>query len=198
MIACISEEVVALIEALRRQLCDRNFSTRHRVLPEDFTRERQLTFPIVMLFTLQKSVKSLQRHLHEFLDEVAGGGLFEPVSAGAFTHARAKLKHTAFLELNREIVLPAIYGAAPARPLKRWRGHRLLGLDSSVLRLPDHPEMFTQFTTVEVTNQHGQTGTRYPEGRMSVVYDLLNRVGLDARLEPSRTGEVELAIEQLA
>jgi hypothetical protein len=71
-------------------------------------------------------------------------------------------------------------------------------VDSSVIRLPEHPESFAQFTPVEVVNQHGQTGTRYPEGRMSVLYDVLNRVGLDARLEPSRTGEVELAIEQLA
>jgi hypothetical protein len=84
------------------------------------------------------------------------------------------------------------------RALQRWRGHRLLGVDSSVIRLPEHPEMFTQFTPVSVTNQHGQTGTRYPEGRISVVYDLLNRVGLDARLEPSSTSEVTLAIAQLA
>lgn len=198
MIACISGQLIALIEALRRRLCDRNFSVRHRARREDFTRHRQLSLPIVMLFTLQKTVKSLQRHLHEFLDELAGGELFEPVTAGAFTHARAKLKHTAFIELNREIVLPAIYGPAAVRPLQRWRGHRLLGIDSSVLRLPEHPDSFAQFTAVEVVNQRGQTGIRYPEGRMSVVYDLLNRVGLDARLEPSSTGEVVLALEQLA
>jgi len=35
------------------------------------------------------------------------------------------------------------------------------------------------------------------EARLSVLYDLLNRVGLDGRLEPSSTGEVQLAIEQL-
>lgn len=198
MIASISAQVIVLIEALRRRLCDDHFSARHRARPEDFTRNRQLTFPVVMLFTLQKTVKSLQRHLHEFLDELAGGDLFEPVTAGAFTHARAKLKHTAFIELNAEIVLPAVYGPAPARPLQRWRGHRLLGIDSSILRLPEHPDSFEQFTAVAVTNQHGQTGTRYPEARMSVVYDLLNRVGLDARLERSSLGEVELAIEQLA
>jgi hypothetical protein len=198
MSECIGAQIIALVEALRRRLCDGNFIARHRVRPEDFTRERQLTFPIVMLFTLQKSLKSLQRHLHEFLDELADGALFEPVSAGAFTHARAKLKHSAFVELNRACVLPAIYDAAPARPLQRWHGHRLLGIDSSVLRLPEHPDMFTQFSAVAVTNQHGQTGTRYPEGRMSVVYDLLNRLGLDARLEPSSLGEVALATEQLA
>jgi hypothetical protein len=55
-----------------------------------------------------------------------------------------------------------------------------------------------QFTPVEVSNNYGKTGTSYPEGRISVVYDLLNRVGLDARLEPSSIGEVALAIEQLA
>jgi hypothetical protein len=42
------------------------------------------------------------------------------------------------------------------------------------------------------------SGAGYPEARMSVIYDLLNRVGLDGRLEPSRLGEVDLAIEQLA
>jgi hypothetical protein len=198
MITDVSTGVLALIETLRRQLGDGSFVAAHRVRVEDFTRQRQLSFPIVMLFALQKTVKSLQRHLHEFLDELAQGELFEPVTAGAWTHARAKLKHTAFIELNRDCVLPAIYGEQPARPVERWKGHRLVGIDSSLVRLPEHPDTFAEFTAVSVTNQHGQTGTRYPEGRVSVVYDLLNRVGLDARLEPSAISEVTLAIEQLA
>lgn len=197
IIESIPSCVVRLIERLRRQLCEVDFSARHRVRPEDFTRQRQLTFPIVMLFILQKTAKSIQRHLHEFLDELAGGQLFEPVSAGAWTHARAKLKHSAFIELNRESVLPVLYSGEADQPLQRWRGHRLLGVDSSLLRLPNSSELLEQFSPVEVSNQSGRTGTRYPEARMSVVYDLLNRVGLDGRLEPSSVGEVELAIEQL-
>ena len=70
-----------------------------------FTRQRQLTFPLLMLFVLQQTVKSIQRHLHEFLDELAQGQLFEPVTSGAVTHARAKLKESAFSELNRDCVL---------------------------------------------------------------------------------------------
>src|SRR5580693_2658048 len=92
----IPTSVFGLFETLRRQLCDTEFVARNRARAQDFTRHRQLTFPILMLFILQKTIKSLQRHLHEFLDELAGGELFEPVTAGAFTHARAKLKHTAF------------------------------------------------------------------------------------------------------
>lgn len=133
--------------------------------------------------------REVQRHLHEFLDELAGEDLFEPVTPGAWTQARAKLKHSAFIELNRDSVLPVIDGAAPDQPIKRWRGHRLLGVDRSILRLPNSAGLFDQFTAVEVTNHHGPTGVRDPEARLSVVYDLLNRVGLDGRLEPSRKGE---------
>ena len=193
----ISIHVTHLIQHLRDQLCDRSFCARHRDRPQDFTRERQLTFPIVMLFALQKTVKSIQRHLHEFLDQLAGGQLFEPVSAGAWTHARSKLKHTAFIELNRASVLPTIYQEPHAPSVARWRGHRLLGMDSSLLRLPKHEELFEQFSRVEVSNHLGSTGVCYPEGRMSVLYDLLNRVALDGRLEPSSVGEVDLAMEQL-
>jgi hypothetical protein len=151
-------------------------------------------FPVVLLFVLQKTVKSIQRHLHEFLGELAGGQLFEPVTAGAWTHARAKLQHTAFIELNREVVLPT----AQAQPLQRWHGHRLFGHDSSLLRLPNSDELAQAFGRVEVKNHKGATGTAYPEARIAVLYDLLNHLGVDARLEPSRVGEVSLAIEQAA
>jgi len=189
--------VINLFETLRGQLCDAEFVARNRARAQDFTRQRQLTFPIVMLFVLQKTVKSLQRHLHEFLDELARGELFEPVTAGAFTHARAKLKHAAFIELNQQTIVPWFYGPERAQGLRRWHGHRLLGVDGSLLRLPNSAELRQAFSLVEVENQMGRTGTSYPEARMSVVYDLLNRVSLDGRLERSTSGEVDLAIEQL-
>src|ERR1035437_2632947 len=186
--------LVELVETLRARLCDASFFARHRVRPEDFTRHGQLTFPLVMLFILQKTVKSIQRHLHEFLGELAAGQLFEPVTAGAWTHARAKLKHTAFIELNQAVVLPA----AVAQPLQRWHGHRLFGHDSSLIRLPDNAELAQEFGRGEIKNHKGATGTAYPEGRMSVLYDLLTHLGVDARLVASRVGEVSLAIEQAA
>ena len=191
----VPKYLLTLVEALRAKLRDPNFLARHRVRPEDFTRQRQLTFPVLMLFILQKTVKSLQRHLHEFLDDLAAGEIFEPLTSGAVTHARAKLKDSAFVELNRDCVLPIVYGSE--RPIQRWRGHRLLGLDSSLLRLPESEELGQKFGWKEASNQNGATGTRYPEGRLSVLYDLLNQIGHDARLEPSTLGEVALALQQL-
>ena len=188
--------LIILVENLRRRLHDPVFLARHRVRPEDFTRQRQLTFPVMMLFVLQKTIKSIKRHLDEFLDELAGGQIFTPVTAGAVTHARAKLKETAFIELNRDCVLPTFYSSE--RSVRRWHDRRLVGIDSSLVRLPNSEELGKIFGWKEASNQHGATGTSFPEARLSVVYDLLNRAGLDTRLEPSTVGEVSLAIEQLA
>jgi len=191
----IPQYLISLIEAIRAKLRDPNFLARHRVRPQDFTRQCQLTFPVLMIFLLQKTLKSIQRHLHEFLDELAEEPIFEPLTSGAVTHARAKLKDSAFIELNQDCVLPMAYG--PEHPIQRWRGHRLFGIDSSLLRLPDSEELGKEFGWKEASNQNGATGTRYPEARLSVLYDLLNQLGHDTRLEPSTTGEVALAIQQL-
>ena len=191
----IPHYLITLVEALRAKLRDPDFLARHRVRPQDFTRQRQLTFPLLMLFVLQQTVKSIQRHLHEFLDTLAQGQLFEPLTSGAVTHARAKLKESAFSELNRDCVLPALYRSE--HPVRRWRGHRLVGFDSSLVRLPDSEELGQVFGWQAVSNQHGTTGTRYPEARLSVVYAVLNRAGWDTRLEPSAVGEVALASQQL-
>ena len=191
----IPKHLIQLIENLRTKLRDKDFLARHRVRPEDFTRQCQLTFPVLMIFILQQTIKSIQRHLHEFLDELSQGALFEPLTSGAVTHARAKLKESAFIELNQSCVLPVIYG--PEHPIHRWRGLRLLGVDSSLLRLPQSQKLGEHFGWKEARNQKGATGTRYPEARLSVVYDVLNRVGLETRLEPSTLGEVALAIEQV-
>jgi hypothetical protein len=195
ILQAIPSYLLTLVESLRARLRDADFQSRHRIRPQDFTRDCQLTFPVLMLFILQKTVKSLQRHLHEFLDDLAAGQLFEPVTSGAVTHARAKLKASAFIELNHDCVLPTIYSTE--HPIQRWRGHRLVGVDSSLVRLPISEELGQKFGWKEAANQNGATGTRFPEARLSVIYDLRNRVGWEARLEPSTLGEVALAIQQL-
>lgn len=184
-----------IIEQLRERIFSGEFCARHRRHPAAFTRQRLLTFPVVMLLLLQKTTRSIQRHLHSFFQS---WGLPTPVTAGAWTQARAKLAHTAFIELNQQVLLPGFYAAEAAAYRRDWGGHRLLGVDSSLIRLPHHREVIKEFGSVAVRNHLGPTGTTYVPGRLSVLYDLLNQVGVDAVLAPVSTGEVELAIGQLA
>jgi hypothetical protein len=72
-----------------------------------------------------------------------------------------------------------------------------VGCDGSLLRLPSHPQVFEMFGEVAVANHLGDTGTHYAPARLSVLYDLLNHMGLDARLAPVTTSEVDLAAAQL-
>src|SRR5580692_4219451 len=139
-----------VIQHVQDRLFAPDFCARHRRRAKDFTRERVLTFPVVMLLLLQKTTKSVQRHLHAFFHQM-GLPRRGAVTPGGWTQARARQDHR-----------------------RLWRGHRLLGCDGSVLRLPSHPEVFEHFGREAVRNHHGATGTEYAPARLSVLYDLLN------------------------
>ena len=58
-------------------------SGRHRRRAHDFTRQCVLTFPVLLLLLLQKSLKSLQTHAQEFLWQLADGAAPPKLSGGA-------------------------------------------------------------------------------------------------------------------
>jgi hypothetical protein len=191
----LQDRALVLIEELRHRLIEPSYRSRHRRAAIDFTRECVLTFPVLMLLVLQKSLKSLQARLQEFFGQLGQGVNRPALSAGAFTHARAKLRASAFVELN-QIVLATVYSAEHAALVQRWRGHRLLSVDSSLLRLPSHARVGQAFGWVQCANHCGPL-ERYPQGRVSVLYDVLNQVGLEARLVSSTVAETELAHQHL-
>jgi hypothetical protein len=146
-----------------------------------------------MLLLLKKSLKSLQLRLHEFMvcwSEAGHDSL--SVTGGALTHARAKFKASAFVELNQKAVLSHFYGPEYQSALQQWRKHRLLAIDGSSIRLPSSQALFEEFGEVAISNQHGKHD-RYPQARISVLYDVLNQVALEGHLVSSAEGEVELA-----
>lgn len=194
---CVSKYLVGLVEYLRVRILDKEFIARHRLGPKDFTRKRVLTFSLTMIFILQHTVKSLQRHLHEFFQQLKADMGLLSAKGSAWTQARAKLKHTAFIELNQACVLPARYESQNAPPVVRWHGFRVLSVDSSILRLPMWEDTAEAFGLVEITNQTGAIVARYPQARISVLYDVHNRFGLEGIIKSSSIGEVEMAWEHM-
>jgi len=193
-----NEPVVGIIEGIREALHDPQFVQRHRQRPQAFTRRRRLSFEHMMLLLLQKTLKAVQLHLHEYFARLAGAAGWASVSPSAWTQARAKLSHGAFIELNQAVVLRRAYASDGPLAARRWRGHRLLALDSSLVRLPSDLKIAEAFGWVGCSNQQGELDCRYPQGRLSVVYDVLNRLALDARLGAWKQGERAVGITQLA
>ncbi len=179
----------------RNLIQEPSFCGRHRIRPQDFTRRRYLDFATVMTGLLRKTIRSLQLHMNELFAKLLPEG--PGVSAAAFCEARLKLKYTAFIELNQRAVLDVFYSGPQAGLVRRWRGHRLLGIDSSLIRLPNRAELGKEFGWVKCSNQSGGAG-RYPQARLSVLTDLLNRIALETQFVPWQRGERDLAQAHLA
>jgi hypothetical protein len=178
----------------RQLLAAESFCHQHRSNDKAFTRKRHFTFVNSMLFVMQKTLRSIQLHVHSFFEAL--GQPSPGLTPSAWSQARVKLRHTAFIALNEKAVLPVVY-RDPAHPqLRLWRGHRLVAIDSSLQRLPNEQALGEEFGWVECKNNLGACG-RYPQARLSVLTDVLNRMALQTLFEPWTTGERALALQHI-
>lgn len=115
-----------LIKHLKTTMSSAEFMKRHRINEQAFSRERSLTFVVVIVFLLNMIKRALQDELDEFYKTITGAEFAQrKVTKSAFTQARKKLKHSAFIALNREQV-DYFYEHYEART---WQGKRLLAID---------------------------------------------------------------------
>ena len=119
-----------------------------------------------------------------------------PVTASAYSQARYKAKHTAFIALNQTAVVETVYGDDDYH--KFW-GFRVLAIDGSKVILPNTDDVRKEFGTIAYSNgKDSEITGQHPYALASVLYDVLNRVAIDARLGKARAYEIDLAVEHLA
>jgi len=165
------------------------FKDRHRRSERDFSRKRCLTFCVVVLFLINMVKRSLQDELDEFFKAIQQGKLAErEVTKSAFSQARKKLKHTAFIELNQEQVTYFYQNFEP----QLWQGMRLLAIDGSMSELPHKPAICNHFGV-----WHPQSGGTCPKARLSQLFDVLNKLTVEALIAPKSVGERALAEQHI-
>lgn len=134
---------------------------------------------------------SLQRELDDFYKQVTDSDFnIRQVTKGAFTRARANLKHEAFIELN-ESVNNSFYETAPYLV---WHQMRLLAVDGTRLVLPNHPSIKEEY------GEHGfgpNADSKRSLALASFLYDPLNLTTLDAQMAPYASSERELLMDHL-
>jgi hypothetical protein len=180
-----------VVNTTKKLLKDEEFKAHHRTSPKVFLRERKLTFSLVILLIMQKTMKSLQL----LLNEVFGQLDLDPATNSAFTQARHHLQHTAFIELNQKAIVAEYYHD---ETYQRYQGFRLLAIDGAKIRLPDSREIQEAFGTIKTTNgKDNQIIGKHAHGLASVCYDVLNRIVIDSQLGGAHAYEVELAVKHL-
>jgi hypothetical protein len=165
---------------------------QHKLSATDFTRKRILSFRVVVVMLMTKGVKSLQLSLNEFIRKL--GLVHRTVSRIAYAKARQKLKHTFFITLNQEAVVRTMYEDGN---YQTYKGLRILGVDGSKVQLPTNEETEQVFGAFAYRNQRSQVSGKHSYALASVLYDVMNRVAVDAELAPCHAYEVELAAEHL-
>jgi len=153
---------------------------KYRKSEKSFTRSRKLPFTSVVTLILQKSARSLSIKLEEFSDNLGGG-----VSASAFVQARANLKYNFFIDANQLYV--DHYYEEELDCLK-FKGHRVLAIDGSHIRLPKSAEVVDYFGKREIKVSE-TSSDYYSSGLCTVLYDVYNKLAINSILSKTEDDE---------
>ena len=157
---------------------------------QDFTRNRKQPFAATLLFMLNSLRKSLAIEIDGFIRHLKGhlalgdSGRF---TSSAFIQNRQKINPAIFSRLS-EVIVENFY-TADNDTQRRLHGFRVLAVDGSTIMLPFTTELKECYGVTK--NQHN---TGVVKARVSVLYDVLNGIALDAVLENLNKGERELAL----
>ena len=114
-----------IINLINNIISSNQFVNRHKLHPKAFTRNRSLPFKSVILFLINLLKSSIQSELDKFFKTINHSELPNRVAtSSAFTQARKKLSHKAFIELNQAQVKYFYKNIA----YNRWQGFRLTEL----------------------------------------------------------------------
>ncbi len=128
-------------------------------------------------------MKSLDKELSSFFTSISDKKYdLTSVTKGALTQSRAKLNHTAFIELS-EMAVKDFY---LEESYETWKGHRLLAIDGSCLNLPYHEDVINEFGYQYVGSK---ADIKRSMAKVSSCYDVLNGITLDSQIDGFKVSE---------
>jgi hypothetical protein len=155
-----------------------------------FSRDRKLNFKQLVVLLMNVLTKSIQKELNHYYKLIQCGEFDLPfISKSAFTQARAKLKHTAFVELSDRVV-DEFYNEAP---WMSWHGRRILSVDGSTVCLPDSDSL----RDVYGAHRLGAGDRHKVMARISQLYDPLNKIIVHASIDKYRKSEKAMCEDHL-
>lgn len=143
-----------------------------------------MNFKEIILFQLKSTGKSLGIELRNYIKEIKE--TITEYSKQAYSKARMKIKYEGYIELN-DAMLKEYYN----NEYKKYKGYRLLGEDGSDIQMHHGEEIRKEFGSIN------KNEAMVNASKSTVVYDLLNHLVIDAKLNRHSVSERGCAIEQL-
>jgi hypothetical protein len=107
------------------------------------------------------------------------------VTNSAYTQARAKLNHTAFIEMTNE-TLKLFYKDGE---YNRYKKFRLLAIDGSITILPNTDDVKKEFNPTPVKCQIKDYQKDVVQSRVSVLYDVMNNLAIDSSINNKKNSD---------
>ncbi len=152
-----------------------------------FTRNRKLTFPVMIVLLLNLLTRTMQIELDDFFTNVLDADT-DSVTKQAFFKARKNILPDAFKELfliTRDMVLSK-------NKIKRRKGYRIFAIDGSELRLDKTKE------NKDIFIPQSRSAENKTNARISLLYDVISSYVIDAQVGSIGISERDYAIKNLA
>jgi hypothetical protein len=165
----------------------KGYKERAKMKPGSFTRRRKMPFEDVVMYMLHPSKASAHIKLEEYMGIKKRAGFRdvpERIAQQSFSEARSNLKW----EACRELFDKTVDSAYSDGGISLLDGYRLLAIDGTKVQLPCDRKgaLLKEFGSAGSSGQS-------PSAQASCLYDVLEDVIVDARIEAMKTGERELA-----
>lgn len=147
---------------------------------KDFIRKRKLPFEKVIKIIMSMGGNSLNKEMLEY-----SGYDGETASTSAFIHQREKISPKAFEYIFKEF-------ADSFSNLKTYEGYRLFAVDGSDIRIACNPAY------AETYYQTAPDIKGYNLLHLNAIYDLCNKLYIDAYIQPSRKENEHRALAYMA
>lgn len=152
-----------------------------------FTRNRKLTFPVMIVLLLNLLTRTMQIELDDFFANVLDADN-DSVTKQAFFKSRKNILPDAFKELflmTRDMVLNK-------NKIKRHKGYRILAIDGSELRLDKTKN------NIDIFVPRGNASDNKTNAKISLLYDVISNYVIDAQIGSIDISEREYAKKNLS
>ena len=164
-----------------------------RIIPTSFTKEDgKMPLRYLLTYLIFRQGKTLSEDICRIYPDL---NCLHPPSKQAVLKRMSILNYTVWHKIQ-ELFLERIY-----YPMKKktFKGYLLIAVDGSFATLPDHPVLGMIYgrRSGNINKETGEISYGPPQAKISLAYDVLNKVVLDFQVVHQNTSEIPLLFKHL-